>query len=202
MVTPSSFNRRSGPTRAERAWPPIRPPTYPRRAVALRCSEPDPWRHLPIRRGRVSMRHAHPHPPPISRMARLLAHLLRRCSGRDDCKASATPSTPTMGMELRILSRQSHPSNARTALPRPSTRPAPTSSAHGGCFCQIARKRICRPRRRGRLHHQTFKARSAPIDLVEIKTAAGILACGLPGSISLEQNAAAPPPRFSKLEPS
>jgi len=107
MVTPSSFNRRSGPTRAERAWLPIRPPTYPRRAVALRCSEPDPWRHLPIRRGRVSMRHAHPHPPPISRMARLLAHLLRRCSGRDDCKASATPSTPTMGMELRILSRQS-----------------------------------------------------------------------------------------------
>ncbi len=39
------------------------------------------------------------------------------------------------------------------------------------------------------------------IDLAEIKTAAGILACGLPGSISIE-HAAAPPSRFSKLDPS
>jgi hypothetical protein len=46
---------------------------------------------LPSWKFRTNIGHAHPHPPTLPRTARLLAHLLRRCSRRDDRAARWKP---------------------------------------------------------------------------------------------------------------
>jgi hypothetical protein len=60
---------------------------------------------MQTRPDRPSMRHAHPHPPPVSRTARLLAHLLWRRSRRNDCDTQRQPTRHRpMGMGVRLLS--------------------------------------------------------------------------------------------------
>jgi hypothetical protein len=65
--------------------------TAPRSSVARLCPEPNLWDDLPAGPDRALMGDARTHPPPLPRTARLLAHLLRRCSRRDDCKARRQP---------------------------------------------------------------------------------------------------------------